>query len=138
MKFTRVATILMVTAMAATPAIAQKKPARPATGASTSASVGATGPKVHTSQARDVTSCSRTVNGGGEAAMGMAVGGLLGSKVGGGNAVIAGSAVGGAVGGEVHKKRRCGPDADIENNAAADPAPVKKRGLGVLRNALGL
>ncbi len=70
--------------------------------------------------------------------MGTALGGLLGAKVGGANAVMAGGAVGSAVGTEVEKKRRCGPDADIESNAATDAAPKKKRGLGVLRNALGL
>lgn len=140
MKFTFVATILAATALTVTPVMAQKKPAAtPTRDATASGTVAATGPKVHTSQARDVTSCSRTVNGGGDAAVGLALGGLLGSKVGGGSTgVLAGSAIGGVAGTEIEKKRRCGPDADIESNAASDPAPRKKRGIGGLRNALGL
>lgn len=71
--------------------------------------------------------------------VGLALGGLLGSKVGGGaTGVLAGSAAGGVVGAEMDKRHRCGPDADIESNAATDAPPPKKRRFGGLRNSLGL
>ena len=112
-----------------------------ATGEATASAAGGTGPKVHTSKARDVTDCSKTVNGGMKAAYGMALGGLLGSKIGGGGqGAVAASAAGGAVGAELDKQHRCGPGAQIESNAATDTPPEKpkKRSLGGLRNALGL
>ncbi len=80
----------------------------------------ATGPRVHTSRARDVTDCGKT-QGGPRTVAGIGLGTLLGSKViGGSNGILAGAAAAGIAGDALDRKARCGPTADIESNAAPD------------------
>jgi hypothetical protein len=118
----RVSTILLPTAFlitsvahAATPTKAQ------------SDTTAAVGPKVHASKSKDLTDC-REVSGGIRSVAGLGAGALLGSKVGRSPMGIYGAgAAGSVVGDALDRKERCGPKATIENNAAAEDAPKKKK-----------
>lgn len=95
-------------------------------------SVQSGGPKVHTSKARDTTDCTARTQGGKRTVAGLGVGALLGSKVSkGSTGIVAGAAAAGYAGEMLDRKERCGPDADIESNAAESSAPKKKKRFGL-------
>lgn len=99
--------------------------ASPARAPSTAAD--AAGPKVHASKSKDITDCGKT-QGGMRSVAGLGVGALLGSKAAHSPmGIIGGAAAGNAVGDALDRQDRCGPKATIENNAAAEEAPKKKK-----------
>lgn len=92
------------------------------------AQTAASGPKVHASKSKDITDCTARTQGGPRSVAGIGLGTLAGLKAGGGaTGIAAGAAVAGTVGETLDRKARCGPKADIENNAAPDEAPKKKK-----------
>lgn len=98
------------------------------------------GPKVHVSEAEDVTGCANS-SGGPIASAGIAAGGYLGSKVGGSsNGVMYGAMAGQVAGDHLSRKQRCDPRAKVEEGAAQteEPKKEKKSRWGSLKKALEL
>jgi hypothetical protein len=92
------------------------------------------GPRVHVSKSRDVTDCTARTQGGPRTVTGTGLGALVGSRIGrGSTGVLVGSAAGNVVGDALDRKARCGPSAQIENNAAPAEAPKKKKKLSLGR-----
>ncbi|WP_442679352.1 hypothetical protein ACSBM8_17940 [Sphingomonas sp. ASY06-1R] len=118
----RVSTILLPTVLLIASATHAATPTKAQSDTTTAA-----GPKVHTSKSKDITDCGKT-QGGIRSVAGLGVGALLGSKAARSPmGMIGGAAAGNAVGDALDRNNRCNPKATVENNAADDAAPRKKK-----------